>query len=116
MVMEGECRHALSLRRVEIGGRTEFLVIAEQGRRDAYLGYWLSDPVLTLLRLPPRCPHMSQHVFRGRKHIHNLALFKSPSGQRFRKGVGGRGLATNKPPKRAKKGSPEMCPPSPKGA
>ena len=31
-------------------------------------------------------------------------------------GVGGRGLATNKPPKRDKKGSPEMCPPSLRGA
>ena len=34
----------------------------------------------------------------------------------FEKGLAGGGLATNKPSKRAKKGSPEMCPPSPKGA
>ena len=36
--------------------------------------------------------------------------------QRFRKGVVGRGLATNRPPKTAEKRSPVMCPPSPKGA
>ena len=35
--------------------------------------------------------------------------------QRFRKGVGGRGLATNKPPKKSQRNPPEMCPPSPKG-
>ena len=30
--------------------------------------------------------------------------------QRFQKGVGGRGLATNKPPKTGRKSSPQMCP------
>ena len=37
-------------------------------------------------------------------------------GQRFRKGVGGRGLATNKPPKAGKKKFPRNVSPSPKGA
>ena len=33
-----------------------------------------------------------------------------------RKGVGGRGLATHRPPKKSPKSSPDICPPSPKGA
>ena len=36
------------------------------------------------------------------------------NGQMFRQGVGGKGLATNKPQKQPKKRSPGMRPPSPK--
>ena len=36
--------------------------------------------------------------------------------QRFRQGVGGRGLTTNNSPKNSPKKSLDTCPPSPKGA
>ena len=46
--------------------------------------------------------------------FHGYPFCGYPFCQRFRKGVRGRGLATNKPPQNSQKSCPEMCPPSPR--
>ena len=78
-------------------------------------------------KVPQKIPGQSREIFVY--VFFSLCVFFAPNfhplsplslvyqkSQRFRKGVGGRELATNDPSKQPQKNSPVVCPPSPKGA
>ena len=95
-------------------GRTssgKFCVLYQHAWRYWWLLHVLPFPDLSM---HPFCAHI--HDKGSSKSHPRLACLRARLSQRFRKGVGGRGLATNRPQKHSQKSPPEICPPSPKGA